>query len=162
MIMHKYRNPATWSPIDQEDGQSPRSLRRRNSALSWVPIISVAGSFVSGSGVAMAQAANPSFDCVQARTQDEIAICNDSRLTELDQAIAIGLGQISGDHKQSAISVARGTVKTRRSCGSNKLCIIDQQVNALQPLSELGSEVPIPPWVGNYRISLFKHRAEPT
>ena len=159
MIIQKHRNPAPWSPVDQ-DKQLPRGSRRRHSALSWVLIMSVAASFVSELGDAMAQAANPSFDCAKARTQDEIVICNDSRLAELDQAIAIGLSQISGDHKKSAIAVAKGTVKTRRSCGSSKLCIIDQQVNAIQTLSELGSAVPIPPWVGNYRISLFRNRAK--
>ena len=46
--------------------------------------------------VAKAEPANPSFDCRKARDPVERAICNDSRLAELDQAVAKGSGQAPG------------------------------------------------------------------
>ena len=85
--------------------------------------MSVAASFVSELGDAMAQAANPSFDCAKARTQDEIVICNDSRLAELDQAIAIGL---KSDFRRSQEVRNRGC---QRNCKDTALLRIEQAVH---------------------------------
>jgi len=126
-------------------------------ALSTLSAVSLA----TAPDAAVAQPANPSFDCAKAQTQDEIAICNDARLAELDQAVAIGLGQIAPNDRQAARSIAIETLAARRSCDSNKLCILDQQVTAINSFADLGSQVPVPPWVADYRLSLFRARAEP-
>jgi uncharacterized protein len=113
--------------------------------------------------VARAQPANPSFDCGRARELDERAICSDDRLAELDQAVAIAFGQASKDpnFKQEARETAKETLAARHSCGDNRICILDQQVRAIDNYSDLGSKVPVPPWVGRYRVDLFEARSEP-
>jgi len=107
------------------------------------------------------QSANPSFDCGKARTQDEHIICSDSRLSELDQADYIAYRQAEEKSKDEARSAASDSLASRHSCGDDRLCISDQQVNAISILSALGSQVPIPPWVGAYRVELFRRRVQP-
>jgi uncharacterized protein len=111
--------------------------------------------------VAAAQPAKPSFDCAKARTQDEITICSDARLAELDQAVAIGVKEIPAIYQEAARSIARQTLAARRSCGADKLCILDQQAAAITRLDDFGAQVPVPPWVGSYRLVLFRARVEP-
>jgi uncharacterized protein len=112
--------------------------------------------------VARAQPANPSFDCRRARDLDERAICSDGRLAELDQAVAIAYAQASKDpkFKQEARETAKETLAARHSCGDNRICILDQQVRAIDSYSGLGSKVPVPLWVGRYRIDLFESGSE--
>jgi len=38
----------------------------------------------------------PSFDCSRARYQDEMTICNDRKLSELDRIVSFDYGQIKG------------------------------------------------------------------
>lgn len=107
------------------------------------------------------QSVNPSFDCDKARTQDEHAICSDNRLAELDQALSISYSQAEHKFRDESREVARDALAARHSCGSDRLCILDQQVSAITTFSNFGSEVPVPPWVGSYRIELFKARSDP-
>lgn len=109
---------------------------------------------------AAAQPATPSFDCGKARSADERAICADSRLAELDQAIAIAFAQAAAKSKDGARSEAKDILAARKSCGADRLCILDQQVNGIETFSALGGQVPVPPWVGDYRIALFKSQAK--
>jgi hypothetical protein len=44
---------------------------------------------------------------------------------------------------------------------NDRLCILDQQVNAISIYADLGSQVAIPPWAGTYRVNLFRARSEP-
>jgi uncharacterized protein len=87
----------------------------------------------------------------------------DGRLAELDQAVAIAYGQALKDPnlKQEARETAKETLAARHSCGDNRICILDQQVKALDSYSGLGSRVPVPPWVGRYRLDLFDAGSEP-
>jgi uncharacterized protein len=108
------------------------------------------------------QPVKPSFDCDKAQTQDEHAICSDNRLAELDQAVSIAYSQAEVKFKDEARAAARDALAARNSCGGDRMCILDQQVNAITILfSNLGAQVPVPPWVGAYRIDLFKGRSEP-
>jgi uncharacterized protein len=111
----------------------------------------------------VAQPANPSFDCRRAQELDERTICSDGRLAELDQAVAIAYGQASKDpnSKQEARETAKETLAARHSCGDNRICILDQQVRAIDSYSDLGSKVPVPPWVGKYRVDLFESESKP-
>ena len=105
-----------------------------------------------------AQAPRPSFDCRAARAPDEGAICADERLAELDQAVAIAYRQVaaSKENTDTARGMARDALAARRACGSDRLCILDQQASELDLFSSMGSTVPVPPWAGEYRIALFK------
>jgi uncharacterized protein len=109
---------------------------------------------------ATAQPANPSFNCEKARTADERAICADPRLAELDQAIAIAFAQAASKSKDGARAEAKDILAARKSCGADRLCILDQQVTGIETLSALGAQVPVPPWVGEHRIALFKSQAK--
>jgi uncharacterized protein len=106
-----------------------------------------------------AQAGNPSFDCGRARTPDEKAVCADDRLSELDQAMSIAFNQADPKYRQEARAWARAAIVDRRACADDRVCILDQQVSAIQMYSGFGSQVPVPPWVGNYRLELVKARA---
>jgi uncharacterized protein len=112
---------------------------------------------------ARAEPGNPSFDCKKAREVDERAICNDSRLAELDQAVAIAYSQALKDSKlkTEVHETAKESLAARHSCGDNRICILDQQVKAIDTYSDLGSNVPVPPWVGRYRVELFEADSEP-
>jgi uncharacterized protein len=121
----------------------------------------VAFMVVLTTSAAHAQQAEPSFDCRRAKAPDERVICNDSRLAELDQAVAIAYSQTGSDSKEEAHKVVRESLAARHSCGGDRICILDQQINALDTLSDLGSKVPVPPWVGSYHIELFNERPGP-
>ena len=113
------------------------------------------------SSTPQAEAAEPSFDCQKAKAPDEHIICNDRRLAELDQAVAIASDQAAGGSGNDAREVVRETLAARHSCGEDSLCILDQQVKAVDTLADLGSKVSIPPWVGTYRVDLFNERRDP-
>ncbi len=110
---------------------------------------------------AQAQVAEPSFDCRKATAPDERMICNDRRLAELDQTVAIAFEQAAKDAGNDAHEVVRETLVSRHGCGEDGLCILDQQVKAIDTLADLGSKVPVPPWVGTYRVDLFNERRDP-
>lgn len=109
---------------------------------------------------AVAQGVSPSFKCEKARTADERAICADARLAELDQAIAIAFAQAVTKYKDEAREAAKEKLAARKLCGADRLCILDQQVSGLQWLGQLEAHVPLPPWVGNHRLSLFKSQGK--
>lgn len=105
-------------------------------------------------------APKPSFDCSKASFADEHTICDDPRLSELDQAASIAFGQIPADEKKDAESEARDDLAARHACGPDRLCILDQQVNALEFYDGYGPKIPVPPWVGSYRLTLFQQRGQ--
>lgn len=105
-----------------------------------------------------AQAASPSFDCAKASKPDERVICSDDRLAELDQAVSIAFGQAARKSKREARTIVVESLAARHACGTNRICILDQQVKALEEYSELESSVPVPPWVGTYRAEIFTAR----
>lgn len=94
----------------------------------------------------------PSFECSKGRSVDERAICADPRLAEMDQADSIAFGQVAKDDRKGAASAAADFLVARRACGGDGLCIIDQQVAALEIYDSEGGKVPVPPWVGAYRL----------
>jgi hypothetical protein len=85
---------------------------------------------------AHAQQAEPSFDCRRAKAPDERVICNDSRLAELDQAVAIAYSQTGSDSKQEAHKVVRESLAARHSCGGDRICYIPAIAD-----SHIGDEV---------------------
>lgn len=98
----------------------------------------------------------PSFDCSKGRGLDERAICADPRLAEMDQADAIAFGQVGKSDRKSAASELADFLLARRACSGDGLCIIDQQVAALEIYDSEGGKVPVPPWVGAYRLAKVK------
>jgi len=104
--------------------------------------------------------ANPSFNCRSAKTADEREICRDDRLAELDQAGSIAYSQAKREDAKYAEELARESLTARGVCATNRLCILDQQVRLIELLSGWGSKVPVPPWVGTYRMQLLQQSSD--
>jgi uncharacterized protein len=94
-----------------------------------------------------AYAAGPSFNCNAASTDDEVAICSSSELSELDNLMAAGF-QYLRLHlgKRQANKVARPLLSLRQSCGSDTDCIQERQIDAIEIYRKLGAPVHLPKW----------------
>lgn len=69
----------------------------------------------------------PSFDCSRARTEDEIAICANKELAQMDAEVSSlyrdkvrGLGRIG---LQSAKAIQRSWLRARSDCGGDEACL---------------------------------------
>ena len=92
-----------------------------------------------------ALAAGPSFDCDNAKTADEIAICDSKLLSELDSIAAFAYEEVQDTSgKEEARSVAREAMAARRECGGDADCIMGVQVDLLRRFQELGADIEIP------------------
>ena len=86
----------------------------------------------------------PSFDCNRARYQDEFTICNDQKLSELDQIASRGYSLVKSESRSIAQDFLLSSLHARHACGSNKLCILDTQAQVIDGLSEFGAHVSNP------------------
>jgi predicted aspartyl protease len=96
---------------------------------------------------------HPSFNCARAKAPDELAICSNSELSQLDNAIAAGYAHLrltNGDlfAKQTNGPLFQG----RQSCGANAACIRDRQLEAVRIYHELGAPVNFSVWAHNGSI----------
>jgi hypothetical protein len=76
---------------------------------------------------------SPSFDCSLAVTADEIAICSNSELANLDLQVSEAFKMVkeaAGD--DLAKEIARNALKERRACKDDVLCIQKVQILTLQ------------------------------
>ena len=110
---------------------------------------------------ASAKSFRPSFDCNRARYQDEITICNQQKLSELDQIASHGYSQIKGERRSVAQDFLLSSLRARHACGSNKLCILDTQAQIIDDLNEVGANISKPSWIGAYRLSLIENGKTP-
>lgn len=85
---------------------------------------------------AFAQA--PSFDCSKSSTSDEIAICRDAELAQLDVSYAnlFETARNTSNHDQ-AVKIARQSLRLRRSCGGDHECIKSVFLSAIHELTPL-------------------------
>ena len=114
-----------------------------------------------GAPEASAKSFAPSFDCSRAHYPDEITICSDRKLSELDQIVSRGYSQIKGERRSIAQDFLLSSLRARHACGSNKLCILDTQTQVIDGLSEFGAHVSNPPWIGAFRLSLIENGKTP-
>lgn len=80
-----------------------------------------------------------SFNCRYARTPDEVAICEDSRLSALDERLSnrffrlrdslYGPGRARLDRQQAA------WLSGRRACGGDRTCITEAYLSRISDLS---------------------------
>jgi uncharacterized protein len=76
--------------------------------------------------------AAPSYDCTRASTPDEIAICANPRLANLDVQVAEAFAQLREKIGSEAIrNLARSLLDMRRSCGADTTCIENAQRYAI-------------------------------
>lgn len=91
----------------------------------------------------------PSFDCNRAMAGDEIAICSNSKLSEMDNLTAAGFAFVRLEHgKSEATRVGRPLLRARQACGSDTSCILRRQIEAVQVYQSLGAPIILPHWVG--------------
>lgn len=87
----------------------------------------------------------PSFDCAEAQTADERAICATPKLMELDTILNSGFRQlVERGGQQAAQIVARNHLDRRRQCGANQSCIEQVQRETITRFIGMGSTVVLP------------------
>ena len=105
-------------------------------------------------GIAKAQstdAIRPSFSCDKARTLDEIAICSDARLAELDRLRSLDFQRAKKSDPKEAVKNAKDILESRSHCGNDRLCILDVLRYAGYPQASAK-----PQWVDSYREELIR------
>ena len=105
----------------------------------------------------VASAQHPSFDCRRARSPDEITICSDSHLGELDSIGAMAFNfakQRPGAH--NLIANVQALLLARMACRSDKPCILQRQIEALRLYQSWNIPISIPDWVSRYRSELLE------
>jgi uncharacterized protein len=104
---------------------------------------------------ASVQSIHPGLDCVNARSADEKSICKYGKLAQLDQAITIAVKQVR-EKQIKTPPEATGYLTERRNCGGNAVCILDAQVREISTLDRYGARIPVPGWIGSYRLFILK------
>lgn len=84
-------------------------------------------------------AQTPSFDCRLATRADEIAICSDPQLSELEKTLADAYQAVK-DQQGANVAKSIGTpiLTHRRKCGSDTQCIYDVFQDAVSKYQEVG------------------------
>ncbi len=86
------------------------------------------------------QTANPSFDCGNARTRSEIAICNDATLANLDRQMAAqfnsGMSQ-ADDEQQRLLKRTRDRFLSYRNRCGNNACIAQTYQSRMREISDI-------------------------
>jgi uncharacterized protein len=102
-----------------------------------------------------ASAQQASFDCRLARSPDEIAICADPHLGQLDVigTTAFNIGR-QRPGSRAMVDAAQALLNARIACGANKLCILDRQTDALRLYQQWNIPAGVPAWVPGYRAEL--------
>ena len=109
--------------------------------LCWVAIIAISAnnSFAFASG-------KPSFDCAKASAPDEVAICSNTELSNLDRLISSGYGfLLQRLGKKTANKIHLPFFRTRQECGSDEFCIRDVLLGEIPSFTSLGFKFDPPP-----------------
>ena len=102
--------------------------RAKNGSCTWGKIgdLMEMGSFSTYGGVPYT---GPRFDCGQASTPDEIAICKYPRVAIMDKQLAQQYAEIKDRLQSDALrdftASQQQWLDTRRSCGSDRGCLLD-------------------------------------
>ena len=94
--------------------------------------------------------AAPSFNCNLARMPSEIQICQNPRLSELDNVLAAGYNFIKATRGLQAAD-AIGIPHWRRvgQCASDRNCIAHRQIEEIEAFRDVGAPISLPGWVNN-------------
>jgi uncharacterized protein len=106
--------------------------------------------------------AQPSFDCTKAQSEDEIAICADPLLAEMDVMVSNAYKGFEPEF-QPKKSVARQYLADRQSCGGDKACIAGVLSGAYQIYSSaVDPDLRPEHWPDSTVMALFAAKAEET
>ena len=98
---------------------------------------------VAGCANSFAQA--PSFNCATDTHPDERAICSNAELSQLDNIANAGyeyVRRIYGTRYSKSVTLP--LLHARQACGSNIICIKEQQLAAIQKFQSLGAPINSP------------------
>jgi TPR repeat protein len=100
--------------------------------------------------IAQQHTVQPSFNCAKARAPDELAICSNPELSELDNAVVAGYEYV---RRANGDLFARQTnapfFQARQACGADADCIKGRQVDAISRYHDLGAPVSSSDWAHN-------------
>jgi uncharacterized protein len=100
----------------------------------------------------LAHADSASFNCAKARSKDEITICKDLVLSNIDYLIGKAFDQFKPEFR-SKREVARAFLADRSICGSDAACIAAVQARTIETYG--GG----PPWINQFAESLMGRKA---
>lgn len=109
------------------------------------PFAILAALLIAALAPAPGHAAGPAFDCADARTADEKAICADPYLSALDWTYSDAFdwaGTLVG--REAALPTARKTLRLRATCGSDGTCIERVYLQSIAAFAGMGAEPEIP------------------
>jgi uncharacterized protein len=103
-------------------------------------------------GTDVSAALAQSFNCHSARFPDELAICQDSELSRLDERVA-GLyhsarSQAQGGVRQAPDKAQTDWIRARRACGPDKGCIQEAYQARIRALGQYVQSSPVSPRFG--------------
>jgi aspartyl protease family protein len=94
-----------------------------------------------------AYAEGPSFNCTKAKQAAEIAICANSKLSQLDRILAAGYNYIKNATSLAAADkIGIPYYYQRLACGPDVECIGRSQLKEIQDLASAGAPVTLPGW----------------
>ena len=100
--------------------------------------------------IAQQHTVQPSFNCAKARAPDELAICSNPELSELDNAVAAGYEYV---RRANGDLFARQTnapfFQARRVCAADVDCVKARQIDAISKYHDLGAPVSSSIWDHN-------------
>jgi uncharacterized protein len=124
-----------------------------------VSIIRTLGVLLLVASSASGQPVHLTLNCNNAGSSDEQAICSRDKLTQLDKAIAMATKDDGKNQNRHKPEDNFDYLRERRSCGANTACILDTEVREVSRLDREGGRIPVPTWVGSYRLSLLREGA---
>ncbi len=97
---------------------------------------------------AKASTSGASFDCSKARQLDEIEVCSNVQLSQLDRIAhaAFMQAQLNSLDAHTVIEIAREFQKKRKLCVSNELCIKETYIEVINNYKNIGASVEMPSW----------------
>jgi uncharacterized protein len=94
--------------------------------------------------------AGPSFNCNLARMPSEIQICQNPRLSELDNVLAAGYNFIKATRGlQAADAIGIPHWRQVGQCESDRNCIAHRQIEEIVAFRDVGAPISLPDWVTN-------------
>jgi uncharacterized protein len=100
----------------------------------------------------LAIADGASFNCANARSKDEITICADPVLSDIDYRIGKAFGEFKSEFRPKR-EVARAFIADRNRCESDAACIAAVQARTIETYG--GG----PPWINLFAESLMGRKA---
>lgn len=103
-------------------------------------------SYGDGYGIATV---SPSFDCNKSTHADEVVICHNNDLAQLDNLVATGYGYLVQTRGvKTAKPIGLALWRSREACGADAACIRERQLVAIRTYQDYGVPIDLPTWAG--------------